>query len=126
MLGVGCREVNQDQSSDPPALFRTSKAYSSLFSQYTLAAISAVSPDKALYMSVTAHVCVCMCVSVSGKSCEFQESGASTHTQLCTFQSHEFTHIHVWGRRVSLTTSWLRAYFEEVEASGPVPTHAWK
>lgn len=46
MLGVGYREVNQDQSSDPLALFRTSKAYSSLFSQYTLTAISAVSPDK--------------------------------------------------------------------------------
>lgn len=49
-LRVGYREVNQDQSSDPPALFGTSKAYSSLFSQYTLAAISAVSPDKALYI----------------------------------------------------------------------------
>lgn len=46
MLGVGYREVNQDQSSDRLALFRTSKAYSSLFSQYTLTAISAVSPDK--------------------------------------------------------------------------------
>lgn len=59
MLGVLCREVNQDQGSDPPALFRTSKAYSSLFSQYTLAAISAVSPDKALYMGVIVCVCVC-------------------------------------------------------------------
>lgn len=61
MLGVGYREVNQDQSSDPPALFRTSKAYSSLFSQYTLTAISAVSPDKALCV----RVCVCLCVFVS-------------------------------------------------------------
>lgn len=42
MLGAGYREVNQGQSSDPLALFGTSKAYSSLFSQYNLAAISAV------------------------------------------------------------------------------------
>ena len=100
MLGFGYREVNQDQSSDPPALFRTSKAYSSVFSQYTLAAISAVSPHKALCMCVWQHVCV------SGKSYEFQESGTSTHTPTyLRIESHEFTHTHVWGQWVPSVTS---------------------
>lgn len=93
MLGVGYRKVNQDQSSDPPALFRTSKAYSSLFSQHTLAAISAVSPDKALYM------CVTVCVSFKKKSYEFQESATSIHTHLHT---SVFSHMNsptymFWG-----------------------------
>ena len=117
MLGVGYREVNQDQSSDPLALFRTSKAYSFLFSQYTLVAISAVSPDTALYMCVTA----CMC----GKS--YEESGSYIHTTSCLrIQSHDFSHTYVWGRWASLATSWLRVYFEEAGARGPLLTHACK
>lgn len=52
MFRVDYRGVNQGQSSDPLALFRPSKAYSSLFSQYSLTSISAVSPDKPL--------CVCV------------------------------------------------------------------
>lgn len=51
MFRVDYRKVNQGQSSDPLALFRPSKAYSPLFSQYSLTSISAVSPDKPL--------CVC-------------------------------------------------------------------
>ena len=96
MLGVGYREVNQDQSSDPPALFRTSKAYSSLFSQYTLTAISAVSPDKALYM----YACVCDSMRVcQEKSYEFQESGTSIHTHQHIYvfsHMNSPTHTHVW------------------------------
>lgn len=52
MFRVDYRKVNQGQSSDPLALFRPSKAYSPLFSQYSLASISAMSPDKPL--------CVCV------------------------------------------------------------------
>lgn len=76
MLGVGYIEVDQDQRSDPLALFRTSKAYSSLFSQYSLHAISVVSPDKALY------VCACACAQ------KLKESGTSIHTP-----THLLTHL---------------------------------
>lgn len=52
MFRLDYRKVNQGQSSDPLALFRPSKAYNPLFSQYSLTSISAVSPDKPL--------CVCV------------------------------------------------------------------
>lgn len=88
MLGVGYREVNQDQSSDPLALFRTSKAYSFLFSQYTLVAISAVSPDTALYMCVTA----CMCVERVTRNRE------AIYTQLRAYVfSHMISPTHTFG-----------------------------
>lgn len=121
MLGVGYREVNQDQSSDPPALFRTSKAYSSLFSQYTLTAISAVSPHKALYMYVCDSMCVCQ-----EKSFRNQEPPYTHTPTYLRIQSHEFTHTHVCRGWVSLAPSWLRGYLEEVGASGPLLTHAGK
>lgn len=60
MFGAGYTEVNQDQDSNLPALFRTSKAYRPVFSQNTPAAISAVSPDKA---STCGCDSTCVCIS---------------------------------------------------------------
>lgn len=105
MLRVDNRKVNQHQSSDPPALFRTSKACCSLFSQYVLTAISAVSAGKALYMCTQERE-------------EFQFSGIeNAHRHACVFDGMNSPKQHF--RTVWLTTSWLRLCFEEVGPGGP-------
>lgn len=104
MLRVDNRKVNQHQSSDPPALFRTSKACRSLFSQYVLTAISAVSAGKALYMCTQERE-------------EFWFSGIeNTHRHACVFSRMNSPKQHF--RTVWLTMSWLRLCFEEVGPGG--------
>lgn len=105
MLRVDNRKVNQHQSSDPPGLFRTSKACCSLFSQYVLTAISAVSAGKALYMCTQERE-------------EFRFSGIeNAHRHACVFGRMNSPKQHF--RTVWLTTSWLRLGFEEVGPGGP-------
>lgn len=114
MLGVGYREVNQDQSSDPLALFRTSKAYSFLFSQYTLIAISAVSPDTALYMCVTACACVWKELRGIGKLythtfvLTYSVTWFLPHTRLgaVSLISHLLTQGVFWGSRGQRTPTY--------------------
>lgn len=108
MLGAGYWEVNQGQSSDPPALFRTSKAYSSLLSQYSLTTISAVSPDKLLCMYVCLWVCVCVCELWVSEIRNLH----TTHTYMphSLTQPHEST-LHTFGGWwFSLAPSWLRVF----------------
>lgn len=110
MLGDGYWEVNQGQSSDPPALFRTSKAFSSLLSQYSLAAISAVSPDGLLCMYVCLRVCGCVCELWVW---EIRDVHTATHTHnyICLTYSSTWIHTaYVWGWWFSLATSWLRVF----------------
>lgn len=119
MFRVDYGKVNQGQSSDLLALFRPSKAYSSLFSQYSLTSISTVSPDKPL--------CVCACVwCVCGFERVIRCKDFRYANDTFTFSAIWIQPTHIWGRWVLLSTSCLRGYFEEAQASGSLPTHACK
>lgn len=115
MFRVDYGKVNQGQSSDPLALFRPSKAYSSLFSQYSLTSISAVSPDKPLCMCV--WVCVACFAHLKVIRCkDFPHANdihvfghmnsAHTHLRAMSLISHLLSKGIFWGS----TGQWIPVY----------------
>lgn len=128
MFRVDYRKVNQGQSSDALALFRPSKAYSPLFSQYSLTSISAVSPDKPLCVRVL-HVCAFERViryqdflHTKRHYSHFQprEFGPHTHLKASLF-SHLLSKGIFWGG----TGQWIPAYscLEVTKHNWPILTN---
>lgn len=127
MFRVDYRKVNQGQSSDPLALFRPSKAYSPLFSQYSLTSISVVSLHKQLCV----HCCACLCI---GKSYKISASArkrrirvfsrvnsAHTHLRAMSIFSYLLSKGIFWGS----TGQWIPAYscLQMTKHNWPTPTN---